>query len=67
MDSPSGTLIIACGALAHEIAALRKANGWAFDVRQNGLGATLSPLPGDPRPRAAMRAGCGSSNSYLAD
>ena len=33
MDSPSGTLIIACGALAHEIAALRKANGWAFDVQ----------------------------------
>lgn len=33
MHSPSGTLIIACGALAHEIAALRKANGWAFDVQ----------------------------------
>jgi len=23
-----GTLIIACGALAHEITALRRANGW---------------------------------------
>jgi hypothetical protein len=33
MDSPSGILIIACGALAHEIAALRRANGWAFDVQ----------------------------------
>ncbi len=29
-----GTLIIACGALAHEVAALRAANGWsALDVR----------------------------------
>ena len=34
MDTPLGTLIIACGALAHEIAALRRANGWsAIDVR----------------------------------
>lgn len=33
MDTPSGTLIIACGALAHEIAALRRANAWtALDV-----------------------------------
>ena len=33
MDTPSGTLIIACGALAHEIAALRRASGWtAIDV-----------------------------------
>ncbi|MDE2049560.1 MAG: DUF1638 domain-containing protein [Gammaproteobacteria bacterium] len=33
MDTSRGTLIIACGALAHEIAALRKANGWsAIDV-----------------------------------
>jgi len=30
----AGTLIIACGALAHEITALRRANGWdALDVR----------------------------------
>ena len=28
MDTPIGTLIIACGALAHEITALRRANGW---------------------------------------
>ena len=33
MDTPGGTLIIACGALAHEIAALRRASGWtAVDV-----------------------------------
>ncbi len=33
MDTPCGTLIIACGALAHEITALRRANGWtAIDV-----------------------------------
>ena len=33
MDAPRGTLIIACGALAREIAALRRANGWtAIDV-----------------------------------
>ncbi|MGB6487072.1 MAG: DUF1638 domain-containing protein [Steroidobacteraceae bacterium] len=29
MDTKRGTLIIACGALAREIAALRRANGWA--------------------------------------
>lgn len=28
MDTARGTLIIACGALSHEIAALRRANGW---------------------------------------
>ena len=33
MDTARGTLIIACGALSHEIAALRRANGWtAVDV-----------------------------------
>ena len=33
MDTARGTLIIACGALAHEIAALRRASGWtAIDV-----------------------------------
>ena len=33
MDKAHGTLIIACGALSHEIAALRRANGWtAVDV-----------------------------------
>jgi hypothetical protein len=33
-DGGAGTLIIACGALAHEITALRRANGWdALDVR----------------------------------
>ena len=29
MDTGRGTLIIACGALAREISALRRANGWA--------------------------------------
>lgn len=29
MDTPARKLIIACGALAREIAALRRANGWA--------------------------------------
>jgi hypothetical protein len=34
MDSPRGTLVIACGALAREIAALRRANAWtALEVR----------------------------------
>jgi|SRR5579872_2843283 len=34
MQAPRGTLIIACGALAREIAALRKANAWsALDVQ----------------------------------
>jgi hypothetical protein len=34
MDARPGTLVIACGALAREIAALRRANGWsALDVR----------------------------------
>jgi hypothetical protein len=28
MDTPRGTLVIACGALGREIAALRRANGW---------------------------------------
>ena len=29
MDAPARKLVIACGALAHEIAALRQANGWS--------------------------------------
>ena len=34
MDTARGTLIIACGALAQEIAALRRASGWtALEVR----------------------------------
>jgi hypothetical protein len=34
METRQGTLVIACGALAREIAALRRANGWtALDVR----------------------------------
>lgn len=33
MDPRRGVLIIACGALAREIAALRRANGWTMDVK----------------------------------
>jgi hypothetical protein len=34
MDTRAGTLLIACGALAREIAALKRANGWSLlDVR----------------------------------
>src|SRR5579864_5444453 len=34
MQTPRGTLLIACGALGREIAALRRANGWqSLDVR----------------------------------
>ena len=34
MDTPRGTLLIACGALGREIAALKRANGWtSVDVR----------------------------------
>lgn len=33
MDDRRGILVIACGALAREIHALREANGWAFDVK----------------------------------
>lgn len=34
MDTPVGKLVIACGALAREIAALRRANGWSsLDVK----------------------------------
>ena len=29
VDAPARQLVIACGALAHEVAALRKANGWS--------------------------------------
>jgi len=32
MDTRRGTLIIACGALAREVHALRQANGWEFDL-----------------------------------
>jgi hypothetical protein len=34
LNTPARKLVIACGALAHEIAALREANGWsALDVK----------------------------------
>jgi len=34
VQTPRGTLLIACGALGREIAALRRANGWqSLDVR----------------------------------
>jgi hypothetical protein len=55
-DTPTGTLLIACGALAREIAALRQANGWrTLDVRC--LPAQLHNRPGliAPAVRAAIQ------------
>lgn len=57
MTNRPGTLLIACGALAREIAALRRANGWtALDVRC--LPAELHNRPERiaPAVRAAIRA-----------
>jgi hypothetical protein len=54
--TPTGTLLIACGALAREIAALRQANGWkTLDVRC--LPAQLHNRPEHiaPAVRAAIR------------
>jgi len=56
MNTPSGTLLIACGALAREIAALRQANEWsALEVRC--LPAQLHNRPERiaPAVRAAIR------------
>jgi hypothetical protein len=56
MAERSGTLLIACGALAREIAALKRANGWnALDVRC--LPAELHNRPERiaPAVRAAIR------------
>ncbi|MBS0367170.1 MAG: DUF1638 domain-containing protein [Proteobacteria bacterium] len=60
MQSPTRTLLIACGALGREVAALRRANGWSsFDVRC--LPALLHNRPERiaPAVRAAIRAGRG--------
>jgi uncharacterized protein DUF1638 len=57
MDKRPGTLLIACGALAREIAALKRANGWtALDVRC--LPAQLHNRPERiaPAVRAAIQA-----------
>jgi hypothetical protein len=57
MDTRRGTLVIACGALAREIAALRRANDWtALDVRC--LPAELHNRPARiaPAVRAEIRA-----------
>jgi hypothetical protein len=56
MDTGSGTLLIACGALAREIAALKRANGWdTLEVRC--LPAQLHNRPERiaPAVRAAIR------------
>jgi hypothetical protein len=56
MDTHPGTLLIACGALAREIAALKRANGWsALEVRC--LPAQLHNRPEliAPAVRAAIR------------
>jgi hypothetical protein len=57
MDTPRDTLLIACGALGREIAALRRANGWqSVDVRC--LPAQLHNRPAQiaPAVRAEIRA-----------
>ena len=62
MDTRRGTLVIACGALAREIAALRRANGWtALDVRC--LPAELHNRPERIRTRGAR---CRSARSARA-
>ena len=57
MDAPHGTLLIACGALAREIAALKRANGWA-DLELRCLPAQLHNRPEliAPAVRAEIRA-----------
>jgi len=60
MDTPRGTLLIACGALGREIAALKRANGWkTLDV--HCLPAQLHNRPERiaPAVRAEIRAGRG--------
>jgi hypothetical protein len=57
MDTPRGTLLIACGALGREIAALRRVNGWqSLDV--HCLPAQLHNRPERiaPAVRAEIRA-----------
>src|ERR1700739_5047565 len=60
MQRPRGTLLIACGALGREIAALRRANGWqSLDVRC--LPAQLHSRPEriEPAVRAEIEANRG--------
>lgn len=57
MDSPRGTLLIACGALGREIAALRRANGWtALDVHCLPAQLHNEPARIAPAVRAEIRA-----------
>jgi hypothetical protein len=60
MDTRRGTLLIACGALAREIAALKRANGWdTLDVRC--LPAQLHNRP--ERIAPAVRAAIGDNRA----
>jgi hypothetical protein len=57
MDTPRDTLLIACGALGREIAALRRANGWqSVDVRCLPAQLHNQPLRIAPAVRAEIRA-----------
>ena len=61
---PAGTLVIACGAISHEIVALRRANGWDH--------ITLQCLPADLHNRperipAAVREKIRKARSRFAD
>src|ERR1700741_3768862 len=61
MDTPRGTLLIACGALGREIAPLRRANGWQTLVDVHCLPAQLHNRPEGiaPEVRAEIRANRG--------
>ncbi len=56
MDLRGSVLVIACGALAREIHALRQANGWAFDVKCLGPELHNRPERIAPAVRAEIRA-----------
>jgi len=57
MNAHAGTLLIACGALAREIAALKRANGWS-ELEVRCLPAQLHNRPERiaPAVREAIRA-----------
>ena len=64
MDTPVRKLVIACGALAREIAALRRANGWSsLDVKC--LPAELHNRP--ERIAEAVRAAIRANRAHYAD
>lgn len=56
MDTRRGILIIACGALAREIHALREANGWDIDIKCLAPELHNRPQRIAPAVRAEIRA-----------